>query len=75
MAIPGMNKEAKDSLLLHQFVAGLPELITKQLRASGGVKTLESAVTRARLLMTVDSQSVSSVKEVTAEQTEVRKLN
>jgi len=61
MAIPGMNKEAKDSLLLHQFVAGLPELITKQLRVSGEVKTLEGAVTHARLLMTVDSQSVSTV--------------
>ena len=74
MAIPGINKEAKDSLLLHQFVAGLPELITKQLRASGEVKTLEGVVTRARLLVTVDSQSVSTVKEVTAEQTEVWKL-
>ena len=52
----------------------LPELITKQLRASGEVKTLEGAVTRARLLITVDSQSVSTVKEVAEEQTEVQKL-
>ena len=74
MAIPGMNKEAKDALLLHQFVAGLPELITKQLRASGEVKTLEGAVTRARLLMTVDAQAVSTVKDVAEEQTEVQKL-
>ena len=37
MAIP---EEAKDSLLLHQIVAGLPELITKQLQVSGEVKTL-----------------------------------
>jgi len=41
MAIPGMNKEAKDSLLLHQFVTGLPELITKQLWASSEVKHLK----------------------------------
>jgi len=54
MAIPGMNKEVKDPLLLHQFVAGLPEPITKQLRASGEVKTLEAAVTCSRLLMTID---------------------
>ena len=46
MAIPGMNKEAKDPLLLCQFVAGLPEPIMKQLRASGEVKTIEAAVTR-----------------------------
>ena len=42
MVIPGMNKEAKDPLLLHQFVAGLPEPIMKQLRASGEVKMLEA---------------------------------
>ena len=69
MTIPGMNMEAKDSLLLHQFAAGLPELIIKQLQASDEVKTLEGAVTRVRLLMTVDSQSVSTVKEVAEEQT------
>jgi len=64
MAIPGMNKEARDPLLLHQFASGLPEPIMKQLRASGEVKTLEAAITRSRLLMTIDSQSVCAVKEI-----------
>ena len=74
MAIPGMNKEVRDPLLLHQFVAGLPEPIMKQLRASGEVKTLEAAITRFRLLMTIDSQSVSAVKEVSKEHLELKEL-
>ena len=53
MTIPEMSKEARDPLLLHQFVAGLPEPITKQLRASGEVKTLEAAVTHAQLLISL----------------------
>ena len=74
MAIPGMNKEARDPLLLHQFVSGLPEPIMKQLRASGEVTTLEAAITRSRLLMTIDSQSISAVKEVSKECTEMQEL-
>ena len=55
-AIPNMAKEAKEPLLLHQFLTGLPGPITRQLRASGDIKTLEAAMTRARLLMTIDAE-------------------
>lgn len=34
MAIPGINKEAKDSLLLHQFVAGAYNQTVKSIRRS-----------------------------------------
>ena len=37
-AIPNMEKETRDPLLLHQFLAGFPDGITRQLRASGGGK-------------------------------------
>ena len=74
MAVPSLNKEAKDPLLLHQFVAGLPEAITRQLRASGEVKTLEAAVTRARLLIAVDSQPVAAIEEPTNGSSEVQHL-
>jgi len=60
-----LNKESKDSLLLHHFVASLPETITRQLRASGEVKTLELAVTCARFF--VDSQPEAAIKETTNE--------
>ena len=74
MAIPGMNKEARDPLLLHQFVAGLPEPIIKQLRASGEVKTLDTAITCSRLLMIIDLQLVSAVKQVSMEHTKIQEL-
>ena len=74
MAILGMNKEVKDPLLLHQFVAGLPEPIMKQPRASAEVKTLEAAVTRSRLLMTIDSQPVVAVKEESKEHSGMQEL-
>ena len=74
MVIPGMNKEARDPLLLHQFVTGLLKPIMKQLRASGEVKMLEAAITRSRLLMTIDPQSVSAVKEVSKEHLELKEL-
>jgi len=59
-----MNKEANDSLLLHQFVAGLSGMITKEFRASGKVKTLKGVVIQARILITVDSQPLSTAGEV-----------
>ena len=74
MAIPDMNKEEKDPLLFHQFVADLPEPIMKQLRASGEVKMLEAAVTRSRLLITVDSQPVAAVKEESKEHSGMQEL-
>ena len=54
-AIPGLTDEAaRGQLLLHQFLAGIPEAISRPIRASGGVKNLDKAVERARLLMTVN---------------------
>ena len=66
-AIPNMAKEAKEPLLLHQFLTGLPGPITRQLRASGDIKTLEAAMTRARLLMTIDAEPVAMVDEKPSE--------
>jgi len=48
---------------LHQFLAGISEAIAKQLRASGEVTTLDAAITRARLLMTIESDSVATITE------------
>ena len=60
-AIPDMEQAAKEPLLLHQFLAGIPENISKQVRASGEVTTLDTAVTRAKLLMTINSDSVNAL--------------
>ena len=73
-AISNMVKEAKEPLLLHQFLTGLPGPITRQLRASGDIKTLEAAMTRARLLMTIDAEPVAMVDEKPSELSEVQRL-
>ena len=52
-------------LFLHQFLAGTPEAIARQLRASGEVTTLDKAMTRARLLMTIDSEPVATIADKT----------
>ena len=53
-AMPSLDKPARDQLLLHQFLAGLPDNVSRQLRATGEIKALDVAVARARLLMTID---------------------
>ena len=53
-AMPGLEENARNQLLLHQFLSGLPEAASKQLRVGGEVKALDIAISRARLIMTVD---------------------
>ena len=71
-AMPKVEGEARDQLLLHQFLSGLPEAVSKQLRASGQVKDLQAATEHAKLLMTVDEQY--SVAAVVRKSTEVDEL-
>ena len=59
-AMPSLDKPACDQLLLHQFLAGLPDNISRQLRATGEMKMLDAAVARARLLMTIDDHGQSA---------------
>ena len=40
-----------DQLLLHQFLTGLPDAASRQIRATDDVKTLDAAVECSRLLM------------------------
>ena len=59
-SMPGLEEAVREKLVLHQFLAGLPDNISKQLRTTGEVLKLEAAVTRTRLLMTVDDQDQSA---------------
>lgn len=56
-AMPDLASSAKEQLLLHQFLVGLPGDISKQLRATGVTNTLSETVERAKLIMVVDSHS------------------
>ena len=54
-AMPKLDTNARDQLLLHQFLVGIPRDISKPIRAASDVKTLDQATERARLLIAVDS--------------------
>lgn len=55
--MPDLAVPAKEQLLLHQFLVGLPEDISKQLQATGVTNTLSEAVERAKLIMAIDHHS------------------
>ena len=55
--MPDISAAAKEQLLLHQFLSGLPQEVSKQLRATGVTTTLTDAVERAKLLMTIEYHS------------------
>ena len=48
-------EDAIQQLLIHQFLAGLPAPVSRQLRAVGNTTNLEQIVERAKVLMVVDS--------------------
>ena len=64
-ALPEVANDTKEPLLLHQFLSGISEAIARQLRASGEVTTLDKAMTRARLLMTIESEPVATIADKT----------
>ena len=55
-AMPELSENARQPLLLHQFLSGLPDAISRQLRASGDTKDLNTVVQWAKTLMTVMEQ-------------------
>ena len=69
-AMPILAAEAKQQLLIHQFLAGLPASVSQQLRATGNTQVLDQVVERAKLLMVVQEQTAA----ITSEETEVSKL-
>ena len=58
-AMPGLDENIGEQMLIHQFLTGLLTDISRQLRATGEAKKLTKVVERARLLMTIDNQSLS----------------
>ena len=69
-AMPELTAEAKQQLLVHQFLNGLPLSVSQQIRATGETKSLEQVVECAKLLMVVQEQTAA----ITSEETEVSKL-
>ena len=76
-AMPELKDSAtRKQLLLHQFLAGLPQEVSRQLRAAGETKDLDTVVERARLLLALNEQDVSAnkVAAVTNQSHEVEEL-
>ena len=73
-AMPELPQEARDRLLLHQFLNGLPPVISKQLRSTGDTRELEATVERARLLITISEsdQEQKSIASISRNDTEVK---
>ena len=69
--MPELPQEARDQLLLHQFLNGLPPAISKQLRSTGDTRQLETTVERAQLLMTI-SASEQNVASISRNETEAK---
>ena len=55
-AMPEVQGAMRDRLLRHQFLAGLPAQVSKQLRAAGEIDDLDKMVERAKLLLTLDHE-------------------
>ena len=54
--MPEIDSKARDQLLLHQFIAGLPLKVSRELRAAGETKELGVTLQRARLLLSLEDQ-------------------
>ena len=69
-AMPELDQAAREPLLLHQFLTGLPVAVSRQLRATGETYTLEAAIARAKLLMTIEDhgQAAAVSKDSAMEQ-------
>ena len=57
------SKQRGSHFCFTSFLTGILEIISKQLRASGKVTTLNALITQARLLMTIDSDAGAVLKE------------
>ena len=65
-AMPNIDGEPRNQLLLHQFLAGLPVSVSRQLRATADITTVEKALERARLLMAIDAELQEPTKELSS---------
>ena len=71
-AMPELAEDASQQLLIHQFLAGLPAPVSRQLRAVGNTTNLEQIVERAKVLMVVDSSE--KIAAIQSENSEVSSL-
>eukprot|EP00731_Ephydatia_muelleri_P016112 Em0009g536a len=74
-AMPELDDDSKSKILFQQFVAGVPDECSRMLRANPDIITIDAAVNRAKLLLTIAVEKpTSSVAAITTSCPEVRAL-
>ena len=72
---PELDDDSKSKILFQQFVAGVPDECSRMLRANPDIITIDAAVNRAKLLLTIAVEKpTSSVAAITTSCPEVRAL-
>ena len=72
-AMPELDDDSKSKILFQQFVAGVPDECSRMLRANPDIITIDAAVNRAKLLLTIAVEKpTSSVAAITTSCPEVR---
>ena len=71
-AMPELDKNAGEQMLIYQFLTGVPTAISQQLRATGEAKELTKVVEQACLLMTIDNYSSPHVRYHNRAVTEIK---
>lgn len=61
LALPELEGNARETMLLQHFLDGLPQNISQQLRASTDIKNAQDAMLRARLLLTTLSETAAPI--------------
>ena len=59
----GIEGSARDKMVLHQFLAGLPRNISRQLCAAGQTEDLQKTIEKAPLLIGIQNEPVASITE------------
>ena len=69
-AMPDEDAATRKQLLIHQFLTGIPDKVSKQLRAAGEIDDLERIIQQAKLLMTLEqSEKTAAIgKQLTVQQ-------
>ena len=60
-ALPDIATEAKEQLLFHRFVTGLPVQMSREIQLNSSITSLEEAVKKAKVLMTYENKQMDSI--------------
>ena len=64
-AIPEMDEGAREQLLLHRFLSGIPEHFSRSIRASTDVRNVQEALERVKLLaLCQPTEKIAAISDI-----------